>query len=168
MTSLFQQTPASAANISGCGRYRYWLTRTWDESRPKVTFVMLNPSTADAEKDDPTIRRCIDFAKRWGCGGLCVVNLFAYRSSKPVALATVEDPVGPGNDDVILNMSRNRRVIVAWGATGAKYGKRRIPQVLKLLDGQSVECLKLTDDGHPWHPLYVPADTVPIRFGGAA
>lgn len=168
MSNLFQTSPASDANISGCGRYRYWLTRTWDHALPKVTFIMLNPSTADASKDDPTIRRCIDFAKRWGAGGLCVVNLFAYRSPRPADLPKVADPVGPGNDDVILNMSRGRRVICAWGATGAKYGKHRIAHVLKLLDGQAVECLKLTDDGHPWHPLYVPANTIPMRFGGVA
>src|SRR5262245_19133112 len=99
MGDLFQ---TKEALISPCGLYRYWLTRTWDNSLRRVCWVMLNPSTADAEQDDPTIRRCVGFARSWGAGGIIVVNLFAFRASDPKALLRAADPVGPDNDGHIL------------------------------------------------------------------
>lgn len=97
---LFPMPGPSAhdAVLSTCGRYRYRLTRTWSQNRPPATFIMLNPSTADAHEDDKTIRRCIGYARRWGLGGLVVVNLYGYRSTNPDELWKVEDPVGPDND----------------------------------------------------------------------
>src|SRR5262249_14212908 len=93
-----------AAVISDCGRYRYSLTRRWgDAAEPRALFVMLNPSTADAEQDDPTIRRCIGFAKAWGMGSLEVVNLYALRATDPAALLSAPDPIGPKNDTMITS-----------------------------------------------------------------
>ena len=93
------------AIVSACGKYRYRLSRMWDSKKPCVLFIMLNPSTADHEKDDNTIRRCISFAKSWGYGGLYVGNLFPYRATKPEELLTVKDPFGFGNRYHIMNMS---------------------------------------------------------------
>jgi hypothetical protein len=128
---------------------------------------MLNPSTADAEKDDPTIRKVVGFSKRWGAGGLVVVNLFAYRSTDPKKLLKHYDPVGPGNDAAIERWSKGRRVIAAWGANARVIGERdQWVQDMALFDVPLVECLKLSSDGYPWHPLYVPYDTEPIPYMG--
>jgi hypothetical protein len=123
---------------------------------------MLNGSTADAEKDDPTIRRCIGFAKRWGYGSLEVVNLFGYRTTLPTELKKAPDPVGPENDQYIAAAAkRARKIIVAWGAHGAFKGRNK--EVLDLLckSGFSAECLGTTKDGHPRHPLYISNNTKP-------
>jgi hypothetical protein len=152
------------ALMSPCGAYRYWLTRTWDATRPSVCFIMLNPSTADAARDDPTIRRCVGFGERWGCGGVHVVNLFALRATDPKALRAHADPVGPENDEWIRRGVRGRAVVAAWGAS--PLAARRARDVLKLTDTAGVWCLGVTRDGHPRHPLYVPNDAplVPINL----
>ncbi len=93
----------TGADFDGTGAYRYSLWREWDSRRPIVAFVMLNPSTADAAKDDPTIRRCASFARSWGYGSLEVVNLFAYRASEPKRLRQTPDPIGPANDDYLVD-----------------------------------------------------------------
>ncbi|MGH3977119.1 MAG: DUF1643 domain-containing protein, partial [Pseudonocardiaceae bacterium] len=113
--------PTSDAVLSGCGRYRYQLTRTWDPGQQRATFIMLNPSTADAADDDPTIRRCTSYARSWGLGGLMVVNLYAYRATDPADLWKVDDPVGPDNDDhlrAVLAAATDvgAPVVAAWGA----------------------------------------------------
>ena len=112
-------TSPGTAEFSACGRYRYWLERRWSADSPAV-FVMLNPSTADAKIDDPTIRRCMGFAKREGHGGLVVVNLFGWRSSDPRQLVLADDPVGPGNtraigEALLMGATTSGRVICAWG-----------------------------------------------------
>lgn len=158
----------SDALVSPCGLYRYWLTRTWDQSRPPACFVMLNPSTADAERDDPTVRRCVGFAKRWGWGGLAVVNLFAFRATSPKDLKRAQEPVGPDNDRHLLEFARRAGVAVAaWGAHGAHLGRAR--EVVALLRGAGValHCLGTTADGSPRHPLYVRADRALTPFGEA-
>lgn len=135
------------------GRYRYLLWRRWAEA-DSLLFIMLNPSTADAAQDDPTIRRCIGFARRWGFGGVEVVNLFAWRATLPRELAKARDPVGPHNDRAIsLAVARSRAVIAAWGVHGA-LGDRDA-QVAQLLAATRLRCLGLTRDGAPRHPLYV-------------
>jgi len=159
------------AEFSPCRRYRYRLWRTWGDPRELLLLVMLNPSTADASADDPTIRRCIAFAKRWKHGALEVVNLFAWRSTDPDELLDVPDPVGPGNDEVVLAAARGaRRVIAAWGAHRA--AQERAPTVLRLLAGAGVVAyhLGLNEDGSPKHPLArgrhrIPDDIVPQPFG---
>ena len=100
-----------------CGEYRYRLGRLWDESLPVCLWIMLNPSKADAKKDDRTIRRCIDYAKRWSFGGILVGNLFALRSPYPERLYQAEDPVGPKNDRRLRAMLNKADLVVCgWGA----------------------------------------------------
>lgn len=159
----------SDAVLSDDGLYRYWLERTWDESKTEVCFVMLNPSTADASVDDPTIRRCIGFAKAWGHGSLTVVNLFGLRATDPKALLTHDrNPVGIENDDYLINAAMDAEVIVAaWGTKGTYLG--RAAKVTQMLTGAGFDlhCLDITKDGHPKHPLYVKGDTVPGLYRAA-
>ncbi len=115
------------AIVSACGRYRYSLTRVWNPALPRIYFVMLNPSTADATQDDPTIRKCRGFASRAGAGSLKVVNLYALRSTDPNALlaAAWEDRIGPENDWHMRGaMNRAGRVVFAWGARRAVDDRR--------------------------------------------
>ena len=116
---LFQTAPTSTAEISPCGLYRYRLTRTWDAAAPALLFVMLNPSTADASEDDPTIRRCLGFARRERAGGLVVANLFAFRATDPKALEDAADPIGPDNARWIETCVRETSgpIVAAWGAS---------------------------------------------------
>jgi hypothetical protein len=169
MPDLFDTEPAMQrdACISACGRYRWSLSRAWDADllKPWVGFVMLNPSTADASIDDPTIRRCIGFARAWGFAGLAVRNLFALRATYPMELMEADDPIGPENDRVILSLVGVCPVIVAaWGVHGAlKDRGNRVRQMLSDR-GQALKCLGTTKEGHPKHPLYLPADTALIDF----
>lgn len=142
--------------------YRYRLWRTWDVDKPVLAFVMLNPSTADESDDDPTIRRCLGYAKDWGYGKLVVGNLFAYRTSDPSNLRDAEDPVGPENDDHLRSIwDEADKVIAAWGTDGALYERGR--EVTDMLD-TDLYALDTTKEGHPNHPLYQPADADPIRY----
>lgn len=160
------------AVISDCGKYRYVLTRIWDTSKPVLLWCMLNPSTADASVDDPTIRKCVGFAKRWGYGGIVVVNLFAYRATKPGELATAGcDVVGPHNDVVIIRLSHLFDAIVAaWGVNGDIM--RRDEHVLRLWQRErlmhKVFCLTMTHSGYPRHPLMPSYDVPLIPFVTAA
>lgn len=147
----------SSAMISDCGNYRYWLTRQWDNGC-LLPFVMLNPSTADANDNDPTIRRCMTFARGEGFAGISVVNLFAFRATNPDALRSVRDPVGPDNDEFLIQeLRRNRKVVAAWGAV--PMWRDRINYVLSLAELNEVDlrCVGQTNGGFPRHPLYVPA-----------
>jgi hypothetical protein len=148
--------------------YRYSLWRTWDSALPRVAFVMLNPSTADQRVDDPTIRRCMGFARQWGYGSLSVVNLFAYRTPSPAALARAADPVGPDNDRYLRAAYRRARdLVLAWGTHGSLHGRDQ--EVLDLLGRgrrKPLLCLGTTRDGHPRHPLYLPRDTRPQPMPG--
>jgi hypothetical protein len=150
------------AYISECETYRYSLTRDVAPltGAGTVTFVMLNPSTADAEQDDPTIRRCIRFARDWGFARLKVVNLYAYRTTNPRQLKTVADPVGPENDCTIAKVIGGSDLVVcAWGANNAN---GRGEKVLDLI--AAPHALGVTDGGMPRHPLYVKANTLPAPF----
>lgn len=132
--------------------YRYTLRRSWDTQLPVVLFVGLNPSTADETHDDPTIRRCMGFARRWGYGGLIVVNLFAFRATNPRALRGANDPVGPENDAWILRgQAEAERVVTAWGNGGTFRG--RAEEVLPRL--REPYALGINQSGQPVHPLYV-------------
>lgn len=151
-----------AATFSPDERYRYSLTRNLDDmfaDSSTVLFVMLNPSTADAEHDDPTVRRCVGYAKRWGYGMLHVANLFALRATDPAALYRDPDPVGESNDHFIAAMARYAdRVVVAWGTHGAYQDRaREVARILRDND-RCPYALGLTKDGQPRHPLYMPAD----------
>ena len=117
MTNPASAELTRAATISACTKYRYSLRRTWQEGGRVVCFIMLNPSTADADIDDPTIRRCVGFGKSWGYDALEVVNLFAWRETEPKFLITPSDPIGPDNDGAILEASgRAELVVCAWGS----------------------------------------------------
>ena len=157
----------SDAIFSNDGRYRYRLTREWDASTTKMTFVMLNPSTADETVDDPTIRRCVSFAQRSAFGGIEVVNLYALRSTDPKVLRRAIDPVGPDNDRQLAEtFERATTIVVAWGA-GAE--PARVRQVKKLLgDRETVWCLGVTADGSPRHPLYLRSDAPLSPWGREA
>lgn len=146
-----------AARIEG--EYRYTLTRRWNE-QPAVMWVMLNPSTADAETDDPTILRCISFAKFWGLGGIEVVNLFALRATKPTELQLHADPIGPRNEGILTYAMRYHPgpVVVAWGTKGKLFGAG--PKVaLTARPYRSLFCLGTNADESPKHPLYVKGGT---------
>lgn len=135
------------------GVYRYRLWRTWDTALPAAAFILLNPSTADASHDDPTLRRCLGFARAWGYGGVEVVNLFAWAATDPAALRTCPDPIGPANDAAILAAVTGAPLVVAaWGNNGRLHD--RAAAVLRLLDGIALTCLGLTGAGQPRHPLY--------------
>jgi hypothetical protein len=157
----------ATATISDDGVYRYDLTRKWAPGSFAM-FVMLNPSTADAERDDPTIRRCMGFARSMGMGGIVVCNLFAYRATRPSDLGIAPDPIiGPENDDTIDRWARDERVrwvIAAWGAHS--YASRRGDEVASLIcmHRGTVFCLGRTQQGYPRHPLYVPKDTLPVPW----
>lgn len=162
----------ATAAFSPCRAYRYALTRVWDPERPLAVFVMLNPSTADAFTVDPTIRRCLGFARSWAAGGLLVLNLFALRSTDPTALYAHPDPVGPDNDLVIAEWfstaaALDGPVICAWGVHGALAGRaQRVGQLLRA-QGVRALCLGTTKGGHPRHPLYVPAAVTAVEYRGA-
>lgn len=145
-------------------RYRYSLRYCWDATTPQITVVMLNPSTADERKLDPTLRRCVRFAQDWGYGALEVVNLFAVRSPDPAYLRQIPDPVGTANDHFLRSACHAAQwVMVAWGNGGQWQGRDRT--FLELWPNhQLLYCLGLTKQGQPRHPLYVRRDTVPIRW----
>lgn len=151
----------SSALMSQCGRFRYVLTREWDDYLPTVAFVMLNPSTADAVTDDPTIRKCIGFATRLGFGGLAVVNLYAYRATKPADLRAAGWPVGPENDHFIAGVCReSSMVICAWGSNAAR--NTRPGAVLEIIRAAGKPPMALrVSRGVPHHPLMLPYTCVP-------
>lgn len=145
--------------FSPCRTYRYALWREWIGGEGYAMFIGLNPSTADETKDDPTIRRCITFAKAWGYAGLCMTNLFAYRATLPRVMMASTDPVGPDNDAHLLELAADAGVIVAaWGTNGTH--RARDAEVRKMLP--AMHCLALTKDGHPGHPLYLPKTLTPV------
>ena len=151
----------TSATISPCQQYRYELRRVWDESEPLVLFVCLNPSIANAEIEDNTSRVCINYAKRWGYGGLLIGNLFAYRSKDQSALYKVSDPVGPENDVWLKKLQSEASLVVcAWSDTGVL--KNRDKEVLAFL--KSPHCLVKLKSGRPGHPLYKRADIKPSRL----
>lgn len=152
----------SDAELSPCRKYRYSLRRLWDIKRAGVAFVMLNPSTADETTDDPTIRRIVDFAKRWGFGSAYVFNLYAYRATDPMALKPLsyEQRFGPGNTWAL------HRALNDFPVTVAAWGSNRmdpVPLTLKSHD-RPLMCLGMTKAGEPKHPLYLPKDTQLIRY----
>ncbi len=149
----------SGAVFDDSSSYRYLLWRSWSEL-PKVGFVMLNPSQADATVNDPTIRRCIGFAQNWGYGGLEVVNLFAYRAKSPPLLKQIADPIGEDNDRYLFSLSdRVETIVLAWGNWGTLRGRDRAV-IERLNSQQNLYCLGVTKTGHPRHPLYLKRDTL--------
>lgn len=150
------------ASVSGCGLYRWSLGRNWAPpgALPTALFVMLNPSTADGDVDDPTIRRCIGFARSWGCGGVLVANLFPWRARKPRDLVAARE----AGSDVVQRRTRDLHLrhlmtlaqgphVAAWGAHAMAAGEA------PTLPGDRWMCLGTTSSGAPRHPLYLRGDT---------
>jgi hypothetical protein len=157
-----------SAVISDCGLFRYQLWRVWDYDLPILIFIMLNPSVADAEQDDPTLRRGMCFAGDNGFGGVVFLNLYAFRATKPKNMFAAIDPVGPDNDAHIRGVLRELlpeggKVIVGWGFHGRA---NRIAEVLELLAQENAQplCLGITAKGEPRHPLFIIADQPFIPF----
>ena len=149
----------TSAVISPCERYRYELRRVWDRRKPSVLFVCLNPSTADADADDNTSRVCLNYARRWGFGGLLIGNLFALRSTDPSALYSVVDPVGSENDRWLRRLNREASLVVcAWGDAGGYMD--RDTRVLRFVKRR--HCLVRLKSGRPGHPLYKSKHLKPV------
>jgi len=160
--TLFGIEEETTAVLSPDGLYRYALTRTWGARGGAVaTFVMLNPSTADAAIDDATIVRCRNFAKSWLCHGLRVVNLYALRSTNPKGLWRATDPIGPSNDDWLMSYACDAAVhgwplVAAWGMNAKP---ARVARVLGLPGMGDLQSLGITKSGAPRHPLYLRSDS---------
>lgn len=148
-------------------RYRYTLTRVWDDSLPRIAWIGLNPSTADERRLDPTLRRVIRFSAEWGFGSFVMLNLFALRATDPIVMKATFDPVGDENDHHICEQARaSVKIVAAWGTHGGWLG--RDSHVMGLLHAihctSKVMCLGKTQQGFPKHPLYVPSITSPVPF----
>lgn len=158
-------TVDKTAIISEDGTYRYLLTRYWDYLLPPVVWVMLNPSTADAEVDDRTIGRCTEFARAWGYGGIVVVNLYAYRATAPKDMLAAADPVGPENDWHLAHAFESALliggiVVCGWG-NNAKADRAAEVHALAVTQHTQLYALRVTKTGQPQHPLYLPGDLTP-------
>jgi hypothetical protein len=156
---------AAAVFDSKRREYRYLLTRIWDPATAPAVFVMLNPSTAGADQDDPTVRRIVRFARDWGKGGVAVVNLFALCSTNPERLRTHRDPVGRYNPVFVRQAVKQADLVVAaWGGGGV-LGNHGEDMARSLREaGVALKALTFTSTGQPGHPLYVRADTTLIDY----
>lgn len=171
MTQLFDS--GKGATFSECRLYRYSLWRDWADSDTfpgRCVFIGLNPSTADEQDDDPTIRRCIGFAKAWGFPGMTMLNAYAWRSTDPTGLLIPDDPVGPGNDAAIRDtVSRAELVVCCWGNHCLRERQEKILDVIYstgsgLRMAKLVQCLGRNASGSPKHPLYLSKATKLERF----
>ena len=171
----------SDAIFSDCGRYRYWLERIWDLEKPILPWVLLNGSTADAVRNDPTVSRAIGFTRRWDFGGLWLVNAYAAMETKPRNLLAMDDNVGPRNryhvQKTVRDAWRHARetsdatelpVIVGWGNHGTRGNQdlRTLDWIARAGAPVRLQCLGVTKRGCPRHPLYLAADTVRVNYGG--
>lgn len=155
------------ALLGGDGdRYRYWLTRIWNPSLPLALFAMLNASTGDARKDDPTLRKDQTYARLWGYGGIAVVNLHAYRTPSPKELLSYNgDSVGPLNDYWIRYWAAQSEIVICgWGANGSYRNRGEVVLALLRAAHPRVRCLRMTKSGFPEHPLYLPFNLVPMEI----
>jgi len=151
----------SGAIISEDEKYRYSLWRIWDKELDSCMWIMLNPSTADATKNDPTINKCIAYAKWWGYGSIFVCNLYAYRARDPKILEYVPDPVGPLCDQWLITISKIAVLrMAAWGNNMLSH--RRVNKVKSLMGPLS--CLDISKSGNPKHPLYLRKTLLPRLF----
>jgi hypothetical protein len=161
--ALNDSSGRDGAIFSPCMTWRYSLRRDWSDmlTPPRVAlWIMLNPSTADHLKLDPTVTRCREFSRAWGYTALEVVNLFALRSTDPEGLYAHADPVGPGNDHYIARAAEAADLIVcAWGNHAALHTRGRA--VTAALSGRLLHALRLNGSGHPAHPLYLPGSLQP-------
>ena len=151
------------AILSDDRKHRYSLDRIWDNEKPFVLFIGLNPSTANEKNDDPTIRRCMSFSKDWGYGGIRMVNLFSIRATDPKVMLNYDQPTDDNNDFYLLNSAACSGVIVcAWGNYGSHLGRDQ--KVKELLTGYRLMCFDITKKGQPKHPLYIKSDKKLIQY----
>lgn len=155
----------SDATFSPCGRYRYTLRRRWLLGEGSMLWILLNPSTATATVDDPTIRRCIGYSKLWGFREMLLLNIFAFRATDPKAMRAAEDPVGPDNMGTLEYAAAEHDFIVAgWGDHGALMGQGvRVRTMITGMD-REILCLGKNKSGEPRHPLYQRKDLRPVRL----
>src|SRR6185436_13919261 len=152
----------TGAEFSPCKRWRYLLWRQWDPEKPVANFLMLNPSTADEHKLDPTCSRARDYSERWGYGALIVTNVFGFRSTDPQLMKKEKDPVGPGNDSAIVQAANEADLVVcAWGNHGQLGGRSSYVRDLLRKNRIEVHTLRLNANGEPAHPLYLPGRLKP-------
>lgn len=155
-----QKDVESSAQFSECRRYRYQLWRKWSDGGYAM-FIGLNPSTADETINDRTICRCMTFAKDWGYGALLMTNLFAFRATDPKVMKREAEPVGPANDQWLMDSAASASVIVAaWGADGIYRNRAQAVRAIV----KPLHYLRLTKDGHPGHPLYLPKTLTPLEW----
>lgn len=153
----------SVAVYSDCEKYRYSLTRTWDDAGKRVAFVMLNPSTATEVQNDPTVERCERRARALGFGAFRVTNIFAWRDTDPRAMRKAGDPIGPANDKAILDAADwADTVVAAWGTHGEHLGRGPVVETLLRRSGMKLFHLGLSKAGHPKHPLYIGYAVQPV------
>jgi hypothetical protein len=153
------------AVISDCGKYRYLLRRTWDHTKPRALLIMLNPSTADAKLDDPTIRSCVRLLSGLHYGSMEVVNIFGWRATDPDELPKQADPIGPMNERIVAAaISRCDVVVCAWGANAMAARKSQYLCALIRSNKPGIYCFGMTKSGAPKHPLYVKSGTPLITF----
>lgn len=160
MLTLFDDDSTSGAEFSKNRKYRYALWRIWDESKPFIMFIGLNPSTANETDPDPTITRVVDFAKDWGYGGVYMMNLFALVSKEPTDLKKSKDPLGDNDGWIEKIAPKCSEVVFAWG--NFKEARERAQQVIKMFP--NAKALILNKNGSPRHPLYIKGTTVLIPF----
>ena len=176
MMEQFDPAQPMQAVFDAARLHRYLLTRIWDRDRPALVICMLNPSTADARKDDPTIKRCVHFAKAWGYGGIMVINLHSFRSPHPAELRKAEIPTRDSTTERVWREAiayadqQSEPVLVAWGGNATQDD---VEPVLKVLGSTTAICLGVTASGQPKHPLArgvhrVPNDAKPIEWEHAA
>lgn len=167
--------------FSPCRKYRYCLWREWptfdmfegcneeecgsERMRQYLMVIGLNPSTADEKTDDPTIRRCIGFAKAWGFGALCMTNLFAFRATKPADMKRADNPSGEDNQHYLLQCASNAGIVLAaWGKHGSFLQQDLTVRQWMGQIAVQLHCLGRNADDSPKHPLYVPAATLPTKY----
>jgi len=163
MLDLFPET--TGAVFSPCRIWRYRLWRIWDESKPYCNFLMLNPSTADETVNDPTVSRAISYARDWGFGALHVTNIFAYRATDPGDMLAASEPIGAGNDRHIEAVAKEAGLVIcAWGNHGKHLGRSEAVRKLLRVAGVAGQCLTITGEGEPGHPLYLAKALRPISL----
>jgi len=151
----------SDAIFSENKKYRYVLVREWDNNKPPIMIISLNPSTADEKTDDQTIRRCVGFAKNWGYGKLFVTNLFSFRATHPRDLFNSKNPIGEKNDYWLRKLSKGvDKVVLAYGNHGKFKGRHN--EILKIIENPY--CIKKSKNNMPMHPLYLKYTDNPIKY----
>lgn len=160
MSLLLDLENSNGAEFSECGRYRYGLWRKWDDDKPRIMFIGLNPSTATGDMDDPTIRRVKKFALDWGYGGVYMCNLFAFISPYPSDLKWIKDPIADNDKWLSFFATMCKDILFAWG--NFKEAKERAKIVSEMFP--AAVCLGLNKNGTAKHPLYIAGNTKPIKY----